>query len=93
MSDWRFITNHGMVFLIISRSERITAREIAAEVGITERSVLRIINDLEEAGYVERRREGRKNVYHVNYDRGLRHEITPDTAVGELLESLNSGGK
>lgn len=86
MPQWRFITNHGMVLLIVGRSQRITTREIANEVGITERSVLRIIKDLEESGYIERNKEGRKNVYALNHDRKLRHRIVGDIAVRDLVE-------
>ena len=89
MANWTFITNHGAVLLAISRRDRITAREIAAEIGITERSVMRIINDLEAARYIERYREGRRNIYHINYEVSLRQEITRDTAVGESLRVLN----
>jgi predicted transcriptional regulator len=89
MSKWTFITNHGIVFLIISRRNRITAREIAAETGITERSVLRLINDLVEAGYIERRREGRRNHYTIQPDRGLRHEVTQQASVIELIKALS----
>jgi DNA-binding MarR family transcriptional regulator len=90
MSNWTFITNHGAVFLRISRSGRVTAREIAADIGITERSVMRIIRDLEQAGYIERERQGRRNIYHINEDASLRHDLARDTMVGDLLEVLNS---
>jgi predicted transcriptional regulator len=88
MSKWAFITNHGAVFLIISRHRRITAREIAAEVGITERSVLRIIEDLDKAGYIERAKEGRQNIYTINPKRKLRHDLTKHATVTELLSVL-----
>ena len=91
MANWTFITNHGAVLLAISRKGRITAREIAVEIGITERSVMRIIGDLEYASYIERHREGRRNIYHINREVGLRKEITRDTAIGELLRVLNPG--
>lgn len=91
MPHWKFITNHGMVLLIISRSPRITAREIAAEIGITERSVLRIIKDLAESGYIERNKEGRKNVYALNHDRKLRQQIVGDIAVRDLVDLAGLG--
>lgn len=90
MSKWTFITNHGIVFLIISRHNRITAREIASEIGITERSVLRIIGDLEGAGYIERTKDGRRNIYTIQTEQGLRHEVTQRASVIELLNALNS---
>ncbi len=89
MSQWTFITNHGAVFLLISRAQRITAREVAARIGITERSVMRIIRDLEQGGYIERHREGRRNVYTINEDAGLRQDVASHAMVGDLLELLN----
>lgn len=93
MSSWTFITNHGAVLALVGQHERITTREIAAELGITERSVLRIIKDLETAGYIRRRREGRANHYQVNAEAPLRRRERRDVAVGELLKVLsNSAG-
>lgn len=50
MATWTFLTNHAQVLLCIARNHRITAREIASSVGITERAVQRILTDLEQAG-------------------------------------------
>ena len=54
---WTFLTNHAAVYLSIARDPEILVRELAEQVGITERSVLTIIKDLVEEGYlgVERR--------------------------------------
>jgi DNA-binding transcriptional ArsR family regulator len=90
MSTWSFITNHGAVLSLVSRYNQITAREIAAQLGITERSVLRIISDLEAEGYLERTRDGRVNYYEVNHELPLRRPELRDTAVGELLNLLRS---
>ena len=90
MSSWSFITNHGAVLSLVARHNQITGREIAAQLGITERSVLRIISDLEAEGYLERTRDGRVNYYDVNHDLPLRRPELRDTAVGELLNLLRS---
>jgi hypothetical protein len=37
MPEWRFLTNHGLVLSYISRHPRITARDLADAIGITER--------------------------------------------------------
>ncbi len=65
-NSWTFITNHGHVLSYVSRFPSHTAREIAGYVGITERTTHKIISDLEVAGYIKRRRIGRKNLYAVN---------------------------
>ena len=68
MPDWSFITNHGAVLLLIAQRRQITAREIAARLGITERPVRRIIADLAAAGYLRKQRLGRVNEYEVSLD-------------------------
>ena len=51
MPSWTFITNHGAVLTLIAEREQVTARAIADNLNITERSVHRIITDLENEGY------------------------------------------
>ena len=89
MSTWTFITNHGAVLALIGQHGQITTREIAAQVGITERSVQRIIKDLEMEGYIHKKREGRVNKYEVNHNLPLRQGARRDIAVGELLKVLD----
>ena len=91
MPGWDFITNHGGVLVAVFRQPRITAREISQQLEITERAVLRIIADLDEAGYITRSRQGRTNTYAVNRDRPLHGPILKDIAVGDLLNILKPG--
>ena len=88
MSSWTFITNHGAVLALIGQFGQITAREIAAELGITERSVMRIIKDLEIEGYIFKERAGRANRYQINSQATLRRQETRDIVVSELLQVL-----
>lgn len=88
MAGWDFITNHGGVLLAVFGQPRITAREISQQLGITERAVLKIVADLDEAGYITRTRQGRTNTYTVNQDRPLHGPILKDIAVGDLLNVL-----
>ncbi len=87
---WNFITNHGLVLSYIYRNPRSTAREIASYVGITERTTHKIISDLEAAGYIQRYRSGRRNVYRVDHRLPLRHHTMQDISVAELLEAIAS---
>lgn len=87
---WHFITNHGLVLSYIYRNPRSTAREIANHVGITERTIHKIISDLEAAGYIERFRRGRRNVYRVDHRLPLRHHTMQDISVAELLDAIAS---
>jgi DNA-binding IclR family transcriptional regulator len=87
-NKWTFITNHAAVLTLISHEEHLTAREIALALDITERSVIRIIKDLESEGYIARRREGRKNRYTVNTGLPLRRNDQREVSVYELLQLI-----
>ena len=93
MPGWDFITNHGGVLVTVFRQPKITAREISQELGITERAVLRIVADLDEAGYITRSRQGRTNSYAVNQDRPLHGPILKDIVVGDLLNIIRLGSE
>ena len=88
MTEWTFVTNHAVVLSYLSHHASITARELAAHVGITERAVRKIINDLESGGYIQKAREGRRVNYSVKADLPLRHRTQKDKSVGELLKVL-----
>ncbi len=85
MSDWTFMTNHGAVLAYIARHEKVRAVDIAASLELSERSVRRIITDLEKDGYVQRKREGRINRYTIDPDLPLRRPDSRDIRVQELL--------
>ncbi len=89
MNSWTFITNHGAVLALIGMRGQITAREIAADLGITERSVMRIIKDLETEGYIQKVRKGRANHYNINSQATLRRLETREIGITELLKILN----
>ena len=73
MSSWTFLSHHAQVLLCIARDPDVRLREIATAVGITERAVQAIVNDLVAEGYVDRTRVGRRNHYAVHPDVPLRH--------------------
>jgi DNA-binding MarR family transcriptional regulator len=83
-----FLTNHGLVLLCIAHDPRARIRDIAASVEITERAAQRIVADLIEAGYVDRTREGRRNVYVVNRDLRLALPTQREVDLNALLEVL-----
>lgn len=82
-----FLTNHALALLCLARRPDARARDVAADVGVTERSAQRLIADLVSAGYVERTRVGRRNNYRVNRRAELGHESL-DKNVGALLDAL-----
>src|SRR5215831_20992576 len=86
MPAWSFITNHGAVLLLIAQWRQITARDIAARLGLTERPVRRMIADLAAAGYVHKQRVGRVNQYEVALDLPLPQPVNREVVVGDLLQ-------
>ncbi|MCA9412533.1 MAG: winged helix-turn-helix transcriptional regulator [Candidatus Omnitrophica bacterium] len=87
---WTFLTNHAHVLILLSRNPSLVLREVAVEVGITERAVQRIIADLEEAGVLQREKVGRQNRYRILPDKPLRHPIEAHRKVDDLLNLINS---
>ncbi len=85
---WTFISNHAAVLGLIDMYGSITAREMAARTGITERAVLRIVSELEAEGYIVKIREGRKLRYEVNRGLSMRHGTQKHRTVGEMLAFL-----
>ena len=88
MPGCTFITTHGLVLAYIAKHQQGTAREISSAIHITERTVLKIIADLETETYIERHRQGRNNFYRINPHLGLKHDTTWDVTVGDLLKLL-----
>jgi hypothetical protein len=86
---WTFLTNHAHVLIAISRDPELRQRDISQLVGITEGAVQRILHELEEAGFLVRERVGRRNRYHIDADRSLRHPLEGGHTVAEILRSVN----
>lgn len=89
-TDWKFLTNHGLVLLCIAADPGIRLREIAEELGITERAAHRIISALVESGYVVRERTGRRNSYEVKTDLLLELPLDRDLQLGDLLRVVGT---
>ena len=89
-SNWQFLTNHAHVLLCIAREPESRVREIANQVGITERAAQGILTDLITDGYATRTKTGRRNRYQVNPRGHLRHPIFRHLEIGPLLDVLNT---
>jgi DNA-binding MarR family transcriptional regulator len=88
--SFRFVTNHAHVLEVISATPTARLRDIAETVGITERTAAQIVNDLVEAGYLTKIRDGRRNNYEVHRDLPLRHPHHRHHTVGELIRFLKA---
>jgi DNA-binding MarR family transcriptional regulator len=86
--EWTFLTNHAHVLICIATDPASRMRDVAERVGITERAVARILSDLEEAGYVARERDGRRNTYRIRPSLPLRHPLERHRRVSALLEAV-----
>ena len=90
MASWSFLTNHARVLLCIAHDPGARLRDIAASVGITERSAFGIVTDLAEAGYVVKQKDGRRNRYQIQAHLPLPEAVHADLAIGEVLALLAS---
>jgi DNA-binding MarR family transcriptional regulator len=88
---WTFLTNHAHVLILLSQDATLVLREVAIKIGITERAVQRIIADLEQDGFIERKKVGRKNQYHILAKRPLRHPIEAHRSIGDLIALIGPG--
>jgi hypothetical protein len=86
--DFRLLTNHGNTLLLIARDPNVRVRDIAGDLGITERQTQRIVSELIAAGYLVRERIGRRNCYHVAAHLPLRLPFQEDIDLGSLLAIL-----
>ena len=89
-STWGFLTNHAHALLCIARDPQSRARDIAEQVGITERAAQRILADLIADGYVTRTKVGRRNRYEIDTRGHLRHPGLRDLSIGPLIDVLNA---
>jgi len=85
MGDWTFFSNYGHVLVCLAKNQDTRLRDVAAEVGITERAVQKIVHDLQQAGFLEVSKHGRRNRYKINRRKALRHDLQSHCTVGKLL--------
>ena len=88
LPEFSFLTNHGKTLLLIAHDPRIRMRDIARILDITERRTQRIVADLAAAGYINREREGRRNLYTISTNLPLGLPTQRDTDIGALLAIL-----
>ena len=84
------MTNHAHVLQVISADPTARLRDIAETVGITERTAAQIVSNLEQAGYLSKSRDGRRNRYEVHAELPLRHPQHRHHTVGGLISFLQA---
>ena len=90
VAEWSFLTNHARAVLFIAGRPDARLRDIAAALGITERTAYGVVADLTEAGYVLKERDGRRNRYEVRHHLPIHDDIGRERSVGELLGLLGA---
>ncbi len=88
MPEWNFLTNHARALICIAHDPGVRLRDIAATLGITERTAFGIVSDLIAGGYVVKDKEGRRNRYSIQTDLPLGEVVGRERTIGEVLELL-----
>ena len=88
MVNWGFLTSHARVLMCIAHDPGARLRDIAARLGITERSAHGIITGLTAAGYVIKQKDGRRNRYQIQAHLPLPEAASQEPAIGEVLAVL-----
>lgn len=79
-------TNHAHVLVLIAQQTDIRMREIAATIGITERAVQRIVDDLTNGGYITVTKDGRRNRYEIRKDHPIGHWFDQHRTLSNLVQ-------
>ena len=85
---WTFITLHAQVLLAIARDPSARVNEIAEATHITERYAYQLLSDLQKAGYIRRRRNGRRNQYELAPELELGDPVVEEQPLRRLLTLL-----
>ena len=85
-THWTFLSNHTHVLVCLAANPDQVLRDVAAQVGITERAVQRIVGELEAGGVLRRERDGRRNRYHLELGVPLRHPLEQHCRIGDVLD-------
>lgn len=88
--NWTFFSNNAHVLVCLTNTPQPTTREIAVQVGITERAVQRIVKKLVEAGVLTIKKNGRRNHYDLDLGQQLRHPLESHKTIGEFLHLIDS---
>lgn len=91
--NWTFFSNHGHVMIAIGCFPHLTYREIALNVGITERAAQKIVADLLQNDFLTIEKVGRNNHYHVNHKKNLKHPIELSCEIGEIIQLIKKKRK
>jgi DNA-binding MarR family transcriptional regulator len=90
--SWTLLSHHAHLLLALDQDPDYTIDQLAQILGITSRSVVNLINDLVDDGYLSKTKDGRNNHYEINRKAPLRHSTSQGKTVGELISALGELG-
>jgi len=85
---WTFFSNNAHVLVCLAKDPSARLRDVAEQVGITERAAQRIVAQLENAGVLSKEREGRRNRYSIDMGQPLRHPLESHRSIRRMLEMV-----
>ena len=86
MGNWTLFSNHGHVLFCLARNSEARLRDVAADVGITERAVQKIVRDLQDGGMISVTKIGRRNCYRIHKKQPLRHTLEANCKIRDLIK-------
>ncbi len=89
-ASWTFLSNHGRIFCYLATYPKCKIEGLARDAGLSVAGVHKIIDELEEAGYVVRQKVGRRNQYVVHPEPPMRHHLEWDCTVADILLAMGS---
>lgn len=89
MSNWTLFSNHGHVLVCLARNSEARLRDVAADVGITERAVQKIVRDLQDGDMISVTKTGRRNCYRIHKKQSLRHPLEAACNLRDLIKVVN----
>ena len=87
-ADWTFLSSHAHVLVCLAENPQAKLRDMADRIGVTERTVMRLITQLDQAGFLKRSRRGRGNHYEIIVGEPLSHPIEARCNVETLLRTV-----
>jgi DNA-binding Lrp family transcriptional regulator len=85
---WNFLSNYGLVLTHLFQNSKATLREIARGTDLTERAVYQIVRDLEENGFIDKKRVGRRNIYNVNESALFSFPVYQGLNIAQMITAL-----
>ena len=87
-AEYTLMSSRGAVLFYVASNPSARIREIADELGLTERRVSHILFELRRDGFIDCRRKGRRNQYVVAAESCFDHPPISDIPLGVVLAAI-----